>query len=193
MKKIAFLLSFLLLPLFTIQILAQVEEDVPLPKSLRQVEPEREKSRIKMMGGGNLGLQFGSYTAVSLSPTFGIYPVEWILVGVSATYMYSYDTYYNLSSNVFGFSAFLQGLVLKKRLILYAGYEYVNYDLFYQDNLGPILKMRNDSHGIFLGPGYRQPISDNLAAYGLILFDIIQSYDSFYGNPIIRFGVVYDF
>ncbi|MDR2980033.1 MAG: hypothetical protein LBV02_06310 [Bacteroidales bacterium] len=192
MKK---LLSLLLL-LFSVSLLwAQQDNDVPLPKSYRDNTKERKTSnRPRLMSGGNFGLQFGTHTAVSISPVIGIYPTDWLLVGVGGSYMYSYDNYYKLSSHVFGFTAFVQGLVFKQRLILYAGYEYVNYDYFYQHYTGgQIYKKRNDSHGLFLGPGYRQPISDNFAIYGLLLFDVIQTYDSFYGNPIIRMGVVYDF
>lgn len=192
MMKKNFLLALLLFSFTALNTLQAQSDDLPLPKSFKEETPKKN-NRPKLMGGGTFGLQFGSYTAVSISPTIGIYPTDWLLLGVGGSYMYSYSRAYGTSSNVFGFSAFAQGLLIKKRLILYAGYEYVNYDIFFQDYWGDITKERNDAHALFLGPGYRQPLSDNLSMYAMMLFDVIQSYDSFYANPVIRVGVIYDF
>ena len=170
-------------------------DDVPLPKSLRSHQPRSwEKKKLDMMVGGNFGAQFGSYTAVSVSPMFGVYPVKWLLVGVGGTYMFSHDKYYNLSSHVFGANVFAEGLIWKRRIIAHVGYEYVNYDSFYitQGVVG-VQKERMGSHAILLGPGYRQELSDSFAIYALLLFDVVQNTKSFYNNPIFRVGITYDF
>ena len=170
-------------------------DDVPLPKSLRSHQPrDWEKKKIDMMVGGNFGAQFGSYTAVSVTPMFGIYPTNWLLVGVGGTYMFSHDKYYDLSSHVFGANAFVEGLIWKRRIIAHASYEYVNYDAFYLiQGVAGVQKERIHSHAILLGPGYRQEFSDSFSAFFLLLFDVVQNSRSFYSNPIFRVGITYDF
>jgi hypothetical protein len=170
-------------------------DDVPLPKSLRSHQPrDWEKKKIDMMVGGNFGAQFGSYTAVSVTPMFGIYPTNWLLVGVGGTYMFSHDKYYDLSFNVFGANAFVEGLIWKRRIIAHVSYEYVNYDTFYLiQGVAGVQKERINSHAILLGPGYRQEFSDSFSAFFLLLFDVVQNSRSFYSNPVFRVGITYDF
>lgn len=193
MKKIVLLLLLSFFMHCAHQCYAQYD-DVPLPKSLRNTKPAKAERKLKMMAGGTFGAQFGSYTAVSLSPMFGIYPVDWLLLGVGGTYMYSYEGYYGLSSHVYGGTAFIEGLIWKQRIILHAGYEYINYDQFYMiSGSSQIYKERVGSHAILLGPGYRQPVSESVNIYALLLFNVIQNYNSFFANPIIRIGVTFDF
>ncbi|MDL2312117.1 hypothetical protein LJC68_04495 [Bacteroidales bacterium OttesenSCG-928-B11] len=190
MKKIILIISILLLSLPVMTVQAQNE---PLPKSFKQETKKKEKKRPELMTGGSLGLQFGTYTSVSLSPVIGIYPTDWLLVGTGLTYMYTKDNHYNQSLNVFGISPFIQGLLLDKRLMLYAGYEYVSYSFQYEDMWGEKYKEWRDTHALFLGPGYRQRLSDNMAVYGMLLFDVLNSPNSIYSNPLIRFGFIFDF
>ncbi|MEG2070119.1 MAG: hypothetical protein RR034_01945 [Bacteroidales bacterium] len=166
-------------------------EDVPLPKSLKAITPREEKSdrKIKFLAGGNFGLQFGNYTAVEISPQFGIYPVDWLLVGVGGTYMFSWDSYYKIPCHTFGFNAYLQGYIWK-RLILHVGYEYLNYPIFYVDKT----MTRHDLHSVVVGAGYRQYVTDRVSVYGLLLFNVYQSSDYYTRDfvPIVRFGVNFD-
>jgi hypothetical protein len=44
-------------------------------------------------------------------------------------------------------------------------------------------------NSIFVGGGYRQPVSNRVAIDLLILFNLNDSYNSPYSNPIFRLGV----
>lgn len=171
------------------------EEDVPLPKSLQKYDRKGGKKKLNLMAGGSFGVQFGSYTAVSVSPIFGFYPAKWVILGVGGTYMFSYSKPLEHNSHVFGASLFAEGLIWEQRIIAHVGYEYNNYEKAFYDPLTLQIteKKRIDDHAILLGPGYRQLISENINLYILCLFNIMQNKDSFYGNPVFRIGITVDF
>ena len=172
--------------------------NVPLPKSLRSnsanSQTAKKERKIKMMAGGYFGFQFGTFTNIEIAPHFGFYPVEWLCVGVGGLYIFMNQNYAGNSINThdFGFDAFVEGYAWK-RLILHASYEYVNYAKAYASSNNKITTERTDCHGILIGPGYKQPISNNISMYTLVLFNIYQNADSFYSNPLFRVGVNVDF
>ena len=75
------------------------------------------------------------------------------------------------------------------------GYEYVNYEYAEYDpnTLQITYKERKNDHSLLIGPGYRQPVTDNINMYLLCLFNIFQTSESFYSNPTIRIGITIDF
>lgn len=155
-------------------------DDVPLPRSLQSRStrnPENPERKIKFTAGGMFGAQFGSYTGVSVAPLFGIYPgVDWLLIGVGGTYMYTYYGPSQESFHDFGFSVFVRGLIWNQRLIAHLGYEYLNLDLGFSNQLGK--HQRIDAHALYIGPGYRQPVSDRVSLYAVLLINIARSVDS---------------
>jgi hypothetical protein len=50
-------------------------------------------------------------------------------------------------------------------------------------------KEKVEINSLFVGGGYRQPISNRVAMDLLILFNLNDSYNSPYSNPIFRLGV----
>jgi hypothetical protein len=194
MKKIILLL---LLGTFicSVNLTFSQEEDVPLPKSLRKYSERDGEKKLNLTAGGSFGMQFGSYTAVSGSPIFGYYPAKWLLLGVGGTYMFSYIAPLDYSSHAFGATAFAEGLIWKQRIIAHIGYEYINYeDAKYDPTTLQITgKERKNDHALLIGPGYRQPVTDNINMYLLCLFNIFQTSESFYSNPTIRIGITVDF
>lgn len=188
MKKILF---SIILSLFLISLQAQ-KDDVPLPKSLQKKEKSTAERKVKFTLGGGFGLQFGTYTSISLSPVIGIYPgIDWLLLGVGGTYQFT--SYNGMSYNDFGFSGFLRGLIWQKRIVLHFGYEYMNFDFGYNNYTKE--RERFDAHALYLGPGYQQRVGDRVGIYVLLLFNLASSsshrdvYPFFY--PVI--GVTFDF
>ena len=176
-------------------------DDTPLPKSLRDYEPRKwDEKKIKMTAGGSLGAQFGNgYSAVSISPVYGIYPtVDWLLLGVGGTYMFSYDNYFGASHD-FGLNAFVRGLIWKRRIVAHVGYEYFNFDFSYSTS--PDIPNRVDAHALYIGPGYRQSAGENVNIFILLLFNVGRwsRYDNIFDTrnvfpfmyPVI--GVTFDF
>lgn len=189
MKKIFFWCLFLVFSFITVSAQSEQDEDVPIPRSLQKGTTEKPERKIKFTTGGGLGFQFSSYyTAISISPIIGVYPVDWLLVGLEASYMYTYsggDSFHD-----FGADIFLRGLIWKKRLIIQAGYKYFNIDSYGND--------RYDAQAIYLGPGYRFSAGDRVSFHILLLFNVA-SWSSQGSNrdvyPLVtpNIGVTFDF
>ncbi|MEI6684428.1 MAG: hypothetical protein WCO44_17515 [Bacteroidota bacterium] len=170
--------------------------------------------------GGNLGLQFGSVTGITIAPEARVRTVDQLYVGVRFTYQYIhyknylYDPttrdYLSFQSNVFGGSLYLRyylsGLFENslRNVFAHVEYEYLVYEWPYiQDVNGSILGAGNTYYSkgnevirfnsFFIGGGYRQPVSSHFSMEFLLLFNINDTYNSPYTNPIFRLGVGYGF
>lgn len=184
MKKIIWFIAILL----SFSVL-YAQEEVPLPKSLqtRQAKHDNKERTFDFLVGGYVGAQFGSITAIEVSPHFGICPVDFLCVGIGGTYIYMYinDNYYSddEQTHVFGGNAFVEGYVWDK-LILHAEYEYLSFPI----NNGA----RLDSHALLAGPGYQQGVTDKLYVYGVLLFPVVKT-ENVYSIPVVRLGVNFRF
>ena len=195
MKKLLILL--LIIPFFTISFIhAQNNDDVPLPKSLQTKNDKSkgnlENKKLKFTAGGYFGMYFGGYSSISVTPLFGIYPkIDWLLVGVSGTYMFTHDSYYNASFHDFGFGAFVRGLIWKRRIIAHLSYEYMN--ISYYDSQGN--KERLGAHALYIGPGYRQRLGDKFSVFFILMINVAKSVDERGIFPVIypNIGITYDF
>ena len=65
--------------------------------------------------GGNLGLQFGSTTAIDVAPILGYRVTEAFSVGIGATYIYLHinNNYYNYTNDIYGGSVFARYNILE--------------------------------------------------------------------------------
>ncbi|MEI6436112.1 MAG: hypothetical protein WCP32_14800 [Bacteroidota bacterium] len=167
--------------------------------------------------GGNLGFQVGSITGITLSPEVRIRTIDQLNVGVRFIYQYySYRDYFldthtgeflPFQSNVFGGGIYLRYYLSSifesflANLFAHIEYEYMTYsrpfiqtappegyitDGYYYYKPG---KEIIEINSIFVGGGYRQPIGNRVSMDLLILFNINDTYNSPYTNPIIRLGV----
>ena len=186
-KKTVIVLSFILFLFFGQNIVAQ-NDDAPKPKSMQTKSATKPERKIKFAAGGNFGLQFGSYTSISLAPLFGIYPIDWMLVGVEGVYMYS--RYDRMNIHDFGGSVFAEAFVWKKRLIFHVGLDYLNVDVSHVSSM-----KRMDAFALAVGPGYRQAIGDNMNLYLLILFNVWQTNSQYLSFPFVypKIGFTIDF
>jgi len=66
-KSILFFLCIFLIPLTSI---GQENEDIPLPKSLKN-QSENNQRKLNFVVGGNFGFQFGNYTFIDVSHMWG--------------------------------------------------------------------------------------------------------------------------
>lgn len=190
-KSIIFFLLIFLIPLTSI---GQENEDIPLPKSLKN-QSENNQRKLNFVVGGNFGFQFGNYTFIDVSPHVGIYPVDFLCIGVGGTYMYMRYSNYHQSSDthIYGFKAFIEGYVWQ-RLILHAEYGYTNYKLNFFDGTTEnfLYSNRVGTHAILLGPGYKQTVTDRISLYCLLLFNLYEDQYTFYSNPLVRVGINVD-
>jgi hypothetical protein len=185
--------------------------------SLSSVPENHNNFWRRVSVGGNLGFQVGSVTGITVSPDIGIRIVDQLYLGLRLTYQYySYKNYYydytsgdyiSFQSNVFGggiyaryvLSSLFDGFL--GNLFTHAEYEYLAYLSPYAqtsqktnivDPYGFYYVKGQETvefNSIFLGGGYRQPIGNKVSMDIMILFNINDTYNSPYSNPIFRIGV----
>jgi hypothetical protein len=148
-------------------------KDTEKPNSSVIKEPKKwdwKQFRI----GGNLGLNFGSYTYVEISPTFGYWiKPEKLQIGVSTKFIYY--TYYdqlNLKqkSFIYGGGVFAD-YVIWRGLFARGEFELINKDSYFSDK-------RVNVPSLLLGGGYLQSIGDAGHFYIAALFDVLDSDES---------------
>jgi hypothetical protein len=144
--------------------------------------------KSKLFFGGGLGLQFGSVTLIEISPLIGYKATPKFSVGISPTYKYyKYKDYYSnnssSSTNVFGGSVFARYDLFQN---VFAHVEYET--LFYNTNVPGGITERQQFNSFLVGGGYQQPIGGNSGMYILVLWNLNDTPDSPYTNPIIRVG-----
>ena len=140
--------------------------------------------------GGGLGLQFGTVTLVDISPMIGYKVTQRIGIGVSPTYkFYSYTNYYgqseNLKTNVFGGSIFTR-IVILENVFAHAEYELLAYKTK-DPSAGGVIQTLN-YQSVLVGGGYRERIGENAFMNLMVLWNLNETPDSPYTNPIIRAG-----
>lgn len=156
---------------------------------------ERPKEKVpfgqRLIFGGNLGLQFGSYTFVDVSPLVGYKVTDQLIMGLGATYIYySVDDFpYKYSTNIFGGRAFTK-YYLMENLFAHVEYEVLNMEVL--DDLTYKL-VRTNIPSLFVGGGYRQMMGERSAFELLLLYNVMEERNSPYQNPIVRAGFVFGF
>ena len=198
MKKI---LVFLLIIFMAQGAWAQVQFDVPLPKSLRTVNSKDNPERkIKFQTGGNIGVEIGALMGLEIQPKFAIVPIEQLSIGLTATYVFRWNVPMKEVSNTFGLSPFVEGYLFKKQLVLHLEYEFVNFPVREYDMYGNVVgKFRTSTHVILVGAGYRKDLSDHSSISTVILLPVYQynpdkiNYYGAWYTPIVRVGYNYLF
>lgn len=166
--------------------------------------------------GGNLGFQFGSVTGITISPEISIRTIDNLYVGFRMIYQYyNYKDYFwdndakqylGYESSVYGGGIYLRYYLASifdgflANIFAHVEYEYQTYTRPYTNNMyGHIYDPYGNTfvpghsvveiNSIFVGGGYRQPIGSRVAMDFLLLFNLNDSYNSPYSNPIFRLGV----
>ena len=153
-------------------------------KSQEKRQPLKKPPR--WFAGGMLGAGFSSYSSyVEVAPIVGYKVTRDFHVGTRITYIYnSYliqtgpQTDKRVNLHHYGGSLFARYVFLRF-LMAHAEYEMLSYD-YYED--------REWINSLFLGGGYYQNIGGRSFASFLILFNVLDSPNSPYANPIFRIG-----
>lgn len=144
----------------------------------------------RLFFGGGLGLQFGTLTLIDISPMIGYKLTNRIGIGVSPTYkFYRYRNYFgsdlDLKTNALGGSVFTRCYIYNG-LFAQAEYEYLNYR--YNDPYASG-KLSKDIWSLFLGGGYSQLVGGRASLYLMVLWNLHDTADSPYTNPVVRGGL----
>jgi hypothetical protein len=167
---------------------------------------------------GVVGLQIGMITAIELSPLFGYKVTDDFITGIGFTYQYSrYKNFYLntennqlehrkvniLGSRVFArylFKDWFEGLGILSGLFAHSEFEYLIYSRnFKYDNNGRYVDIfgiryekgtqQVDAPGVLIGGGLMQPIGGRAYASILVLYNLNETKDTPYRNPIFRMGI----
>jgi len=194
--------------------LTSYSQDTIPSLSAKPKKPDNFLRRISV--GGNIGFQFGSVTGITISPEARIRAIDQLYIGVGFIYQYlRYKNYYwddlnqefiDFQSNVFGGRIYaryyLRSLFNNAlgNIFAHVEYEYLYYSVpFSADPNGRIFDPYNNPlspgrtsievNSFFVGAGYSQPVGGRAFIDFLILFNLNDSYNSPYTNPIFRLGV----
>jgi len=168
--------------------------------------------------GGNLGFAFGTTTAINISPEAAIRAVDQLYLGVGFSYNYvraknyywdnQNQQYLDFETSVYGGRVFaryyLRSLLDNAfgNIFAHVEYEYQYYTRPYtQDPQGTIFdpygypyKQGKDIleiNNLYLGGGYEQPLTNRAYLDILILYNVNETYQSPYSNPVFRLGFGY--
>lgn len=181
--------TFFLVVLFAAFGSAQV--DSVYTGDIKKKDEERRKERNydwmeNVTFGGNLQLQFGSYTFIYLSPTIGYMPLEKLNVGVGLIYNYisiNYGAFGKYSQSVYGTHSYL-------RYFLTDGFFVQGqFDRLFQPNVFAANENKVWVDYALVGGGFRQSIGDKAALTTSIMYNLTPNLLSIYPNRlIIQFG-----
>lgn len=152
----------------------------------KNISAEDIPLKEKFFLGGNMGLQFGTYTYIEVAPLAGIHlkpNLDWA-AGLMYTYLNNSITDY--SSQMYGFNTYFQYTVFQP-IVFHTQAEIINSDFF--DTQGYIRRDWFDA--VLVGGGLKQKIGVNSYSFLLILWNLNTSYNSPYQNPVIKVGVIF--
>ena len=170
----------------------------PLPARAKPARPDNFWRRVSL--GGWFSVQFGSVTGVSVSPELKFRAVNQLYPGVGFIYQYALyrdamidpvtlqpvDYASSIVGGRFFLRYYLAGLFdnFIGNFFAHTEYEYLSY-VGHTDNYPDEVTNFNS---IFVGGGYKQPISNRAFFDFLILFNLNDTPNSPYTNPVFRFG-----
>lgn len=142
----------------------------------------------RLFYGGGFGLQFGNTTLIDVSPLIGYKITQKLGVGLNFSYKYYrlknfYGNDIPLIINVAGGSLFARYLILEN-IFAHAEYEKLIYRTKTLTSGADIQAYTS----ILVGAGYRQMMSERASMNLMILWNLNDTPDSPYTNPIIRMG-----
>ena len=153
--------------------------------------PQNKKSfKDRLYFGGYLGLQFGTYTSIDISPLIGYRVTPDFNVGIGVLYNYtSFD--YGPPVGQHGYSSWggrlTANYTLFNLLALGIEYQYRNVETVYN-----VVEQSFETQGVnilFLGGGIRQKVGGNTYMFLMAYYDVLQEEYSPYNNVVLRIGV----
>jgi len=150
---------------------------------------EKKVLSDKVFFGGGLGLQFGTFTLIKLTPEIGFRPVEILETGIGAYYMYSKNFVYHISSHVYGGSGFAR-LYVFQNFFLKGEYELLNVDEI-DYTTGYYSGRRIFVPGLLGGIGYRQQVGKRSAFLTTVLYNFTMTENTPYYNPVFKVSFIF--
>ncbi len=187
MKMKKFILFFFIIAITTVLFAQEVKTQNQIQINEEEQKAEKEPFKNKLYTGGNLGLTFGTYTNIMISPILGIMwsPKFHTELGIEYNYTKDkrYDTEYTY--NQYGGRVNAQYFFIPQ---LFAQAEFVGLSMERYTN--QLVKVRNFVPFLYLGAGFRQYMSKRSYMTVRVLFDVLNDENSPYspGEPYFSVG-----
>jgi hypothetical protein len=199
-------LTFIILVVFTTSALAQLpkydDSDSLGVTKPNKAEPQKKKfKRPKWFDhtyvGGGLGLQFGQYTVIDLSPMVAYEVGKVFMGGIGFTYLYnrvrltSGQSSYIFETNTYGGRAFARIIPVRNvfsngdAFFVHGEYEILNLEDFASSS---VIKKRVNVPGYIAGLGYQQAIGRRAFTTLSVLWNFNDDLRYPFNNPLFRFG-----
>lgn len=154
-----------------------------------EVQDEERKAFIdRLYFGGSFGLQFGTYTNISLFPILGYKVTDKLSVGPGIVYhfiSFRGESLQNYGGRLFAQHELLNGVIGDGALLVHGEVEVLSYENYW--NAYSIEATRRTVTTPLAGVGYRQ--SAGRVSFDLLLLYNFNEVDSPYANPVIRAGL----
>ncbi|MFA8300170.1 MAG: hypothetical protein ACEPOV_08415 [Hyphomicrobiales bacterium] len=147
---------------------------------------EDNQSKNKWLVGGGLGLQFGNVTLLEIAPRIGYKITDKWILGASISYAYYSNTNFipTYETSIFGASVYSQYYIFKNIFgqveIGALGYDRLLYPQMMKEPITVPYYL--------VGGGYKGKISESSALILSVLFNLDNSEDYPYDNPMINVG-----
>jgi hypothetical protein len=149
--------------------------------------------KSKLFGGGNLGLAFGTYTIVNISPLVGYHFTNVLAAGVGLNYSYyGYDDgFYTSKQTYAGLSIFGRVYPIPQLFIQVQpelNYMWASQTSDAGQNL-PQLKINQFVPSLLMGGGAAIPTGANGAITISVMYDVLQNiWSPYYHQAVYGFG-----
>ena len=140
----------------------------------------------KFFFGGGIGLQFGTLTIIDLKPLIGYKITPKFHVGLEFTYSYYQNNTTQLSTDIYGGSAFTKYYIYEG-FFAHAQAEALSIEFVNQNNV----LSRTWIYNYLVGGGYFQKIGNRSGMYIMALWNLNQTELSPYSNPLISIGFTF--
>ncbi|HYX08386.1 MAG TPA: hypothetical protein VE912_16765 [Bacteroidales bacterium] len=164
-------------------------------------EKEKLSPKERIFFGGNIGLQIGTITQIEIAPLVGYRITPRLSAGLGVKYEYYKDFFYE--THIYGGRLFSNYLFIKDLnniiplgfnggLFIQGEYEALNLETRVFDVLNEYPGQdRFWLHSVLVGGGLRLPAGKRSSINLTILYNLNQTANTPYSNPIIRFGVYF--
>ncbi|MHB1921218.1 MAG: hypothetical protein ACYCOO_03175 [Chitinophagaceae bacterium] len=155
--------------------------------------PTDEAQRKLFFTGGNLGLSFGDYTNINISPLIGYHLSDFIAAGINFNFNFVSDHTYS-DGNTRNYTILGAGVFTRiyplPQFYLQIQPEYNHYTAQLKSGSNVLAKETHDVPSLLMGLGYSEPIGAYSAFTLAILYDVLQNtYSPYFGRPVIQGGM----
>jgi hypothetical protein len=159
----------------------------------QQVREQKPPLRERMFFGGSLGLQFGTYTSIQVTPMAGLWVRPRLAVALGPNYRYYKDPYY--STSIYGLNSYIQFVPLKDLnnlipagihmgIFLHLEDELMSLESAVWDQTNP--NTRFTINTVLAGFGISQQMGQRSSINLMFLWALNNSVYGLYSNPEIR-------